>query len=390
MKMDVLMVIEGEIATTQLIERILEACGKYGLTYRKQYLSSLKVEDFRTYTIPFFVRCGDPLLEFWINRLRFAKHPYLYYIDDNFWRIGGDSQLARYYQHPTIRKSLEFAITNATAVLTNSNELALFLRRFSSQICELPTFFDFSLIDQVIPDETDEVRIGFAGSPSRMDDLEIVRPLIGPVLLKFPNVVFEFAGILPRDIKPSDRVRLFPYNNQYNEFIQFQAKRNWAIGLAPLIDNESNRCKTNNKYREYSACKIVGIYSDIPPYQSSVIHDVTGLLVKNTPESWFKAISELVASPDKRIKLMQRSNVDVQKRYCVERVSEVWARNIEIINNHLHTHPPRPLRKLLKGSRLSLRMMSLHMKVLLSYQEGGFPLILHRSIRRILRINKKQ
>lgn len=383
------MVIEGEIATTQLIERILEACGKYGLTYRKQYLSSLKVEDFHSHTIPLFVRCGDPSVAFWIDRLRLAKHPYLYYIDDNFWRIGGDSPLARYYQHPTIRKSLELAITNATAVLTNSNELALFLGRFSRYVCELPPFFYFSLIDQVIPDETDEVRIGFAGSSSRMDDLEIIRPLIEPVLLEFSNVVFEFAGILPRDIEPSDRVRFFPYTNQYNEFIQFQAKRNWAIGLAPLIDNESNRCKTNNKYREYSACKIVGIYSDIPPYQSSVIHGITGLLVKNTPESWFNAISELVASPEKRIELMRRSNDDVRKKYCVERVSEVWARNIEIINNHLYTHPPSPLQRAIKGCRISLRLTSLYIKVLLSYQEGGFPLILHRSIRRIIRINKK-
>ena len=86
MKMiDVLLVVEGEIATTQLIERILLACESYGLRYRKKLLSRLKIQDFSTDTIPLFVRCGDPVFERWVDLLLQARHPYIYYIDDNFW-----------------------------------------------------------------------------------------------------------------------------------------------------------------------------------------------------------------------------------------------------------------------------------------------------------------
>ena len=60
-----------------------------GVRYRKVYLASLTFKDFDRRTIPLFVRCGDPGLRLWIELLRRAHHPYLYYIDDNFWELPG-------------------------------------------------------------------------------------------------------------------------------------------------------------------------------------------------------------------------------------------------------------------------------------------------------------
>ena len=383
------MVIEGEIATTHLIERILLACEPYGLRYRKQLLSALKIQDFYPNTIPLFVRCGDPALEHWIDLLHRAKHPYLYYIDDNFWRIQGDSPLARYYQHPIIRHSLEFAVTHANSVLTNSDELALFLARFNKHVQVLPAFFDFSLIDGCVRQSSEEVRIGFAGSPSRVDDLEIIRPIIFPILNMFPGAVFEFAGVMPRGIERSDRVRFFEYMPSYSAFVRFQAERNWSIGLAPLVDNEANRCKTNNKYREYGACKISGIYSDMPPYNKSVTQGVTGMLVDNLTEAWIAAVNRLVANSPERNEIVERAYDDVRNKHCVERVSAVWANFIETVDRYNNSHPSIPLKavaKRAKFKKMRSKFDTLRMQVLAAHSMGGVPLVMRKSMTRIIKL----
>lgn len=387
-KFDLLMVIESEIATTHLIERILLACENYGVRYRKKLLSELRVRDFNSTTIPFFVRCCDPTLKRWISLLSRSKHPYIYYCDDNFWRIQGDSPLALYYQHPIIRGTLDFAVTHANSVLTNSDELAFFLAHFNKNIQILPAFFDFSLIDGCVKQKSEEIRIGFAGSPSRVDDLDIIRPAIIPILSMFPTVVFEFAGVMPHGIEQSERVRFFPHTPSYSAFIRFQAQRNWSIGLAPLRDNEANRCKTNNKYREYAACKIAGIYSDMQPYKGSVLQGGTGLLVDESMESWIAAINRLVANSSERNAICERAYDDVKMKHCVERVSVLWANHIENVDQYIRTYPSISLKVV--SRRLSFigirsRIDALCMQIQTAYRMGGVFMVMKKSLSRIIR-----
>jgi hypothetical protein len=387
MTIDILLIIEGEIATTQLIERMLSACKEYGIAYRKKLLSQLKIQDFLKNTIPLFVRCGDPSLKPWIELLTQANRPYIYYIDDNFWQIEGNSSLARYYQHPMVRDSLKSAISNAQSLLTHSLVLASFLGQYNHHVKTLPAFFDFSLIEQVTPETTTEIRIGFAGSTSRVDDLEIVRPLIDPLLLQFPNIVFEFAGILPHGIKPSDRVRFFPAIAEYKQFIKFQAERNWAIGLAPLIDNLANHSKTNNKYREYGACKIAGVYSNITPYAFSVKDQVTGFIVENTTSSWMAAICYLITNSSSRTQIGLNAYSDVRNNYCVNHVANLWAQSIYSVDQP--SYSSQSLESVARGIRLRIALATLRfffMKVIYTYREGGIFLVIRKISRRLFKI----
>ncbi len=385
-KIDILMVIEGEIATTHLIEHMLSACRPYGIFYRKKFLSALTTSDIRKTTIPLFVRSGDPSLRLWIDRLHSANHPYIYYIDDNFWKIEGESPIARYYQHPLIRHTLEAAVSGAYRVLTNSDLLADFLHRFNEKIEVLPSFFDFSLLKPTQSTSHGELRIGFAGSPSRANDLDIIKPIIQPILETYPQVVFEFIGASLTDFSPNDRIRNFPHNADYEGFIHFKQERQWSIGLAPLIDNYSNRCKTNNKYREYSACGIAGIYSDMPPYQRSIIDGETGLLVEHTPDAWFSAISRLISDQVLRDNIAATAHEDVFKKHNVERVATIWSEHF----NHVHRHMKRTKVNPFRINKLRsyvitrvLRLESLWVRTSTVYAEGGICLLARKLVNRI-------
>jgi glycosyltransferase involved in cell wall biosynthesis len=378
---NILVVIEAEIATTHLIEQVMNACRVHGVHHRTQFLDRLTASDIPPGTIPLFIRCGDPQVLSWTQALVDANRPYAYYIDDNFWRITGTTPLATYYRHPLVRASLQFAVTHALAVIASSTELARFVSRFNKNVAVLPTFFDFSIIEGVQPQSTDEIRIGFAGSPSRVDDLEIVTPAIAPILEKYPKAVFEFAGALPRGITPGPRIRFFEHTGDYNRYIRFQAERNWAIGLAPLQDHEASRSKTDNKFREYGACRIAGIYSNIPPYSDVVRDNVTGLLITNDGSSWLSALTSLLDFPDRRAALAQNAYHDGKSRYDVARVSEKWAQFFTRLAeaNSTSAKPLAPTNKQKIWRRL--QRIRLHMAVV--YSEGGALLVIKRIIARL-------
>ncbi|WP_023628849.1 glycosyltransferase family protein [Pseudomonas soli] len=370
---EVLVVIEGDIATTQLIEQILGAVRDQGIVYRKQYLSALKAEDIRQHTVPLFIRCGDPLMTLWIDCLRAARHPYLYYIDDNFWEITGSSPVAHYYRQPSVRSALEVAVVHAWQVLTNSEVLAAYLARFNTRMTVLPASFDFSLLGEQCPPCASEVRIGFAGSPSRVDDLDIIAPLVISTLDTFPDVAFEFAGALPPGLEESERVRFFEHVGNYEQFIHFKQSRGWAIGLAPLHDSVANRCKTNNKYREYSACNIPAIYTDIPPYQGSVVDGRTGLLVSNTLEAWREALERLIRDPELRHSIASAAHDDVLRLHAAEVVACAWGRVLREADAQVRRANPRALRvrSLNFVKRVSCFVQSILLRVRIVYSGGG-------------------
>lgn len=384
----ILIIIEAEIATTHLIEQIMRACASHGIQYRTQFLDRLRVYDITPETIPLFVRCGDPLALLWTQALVDASRPYAYYIDDNFWRIEGHTPLAAYYRHPLVRATLKFAVSHAQSVVTNSPELAQFLSRFNDRVAVLPTFFDFSLIGDVRPFATDEVRIGFAGSPSRIDDLELVARLVDPILERFPKAAFEFAGVLPRGVEIRERVRFFPHTNDYKSYIKFQAERNWAIGLAPLLDHEANRGKTDNKYREYGACRIAGIYSDIPPYSSVVKHSVTGILVENNSASWLEALVDLLSRQDLRLAIAGAAFKHVKARYDVTHVSYDWAEFFKRLASD-RAQNAKPLNQSsLDAKRFWRRLERIRLLIAVTYEEGGVSLVVRRSLRKLMNIRR--
>ncbi len=382
---DVLLIVEADIATTQLTEQLLSECAKFGVRYKKVYLSQLDEYVFSSSALPLFVRTADPVAMFWMESLKRSNIPYFFYIDDNFWLIGGETPLAKYYRHPIIRRSLKFAVENAHAVITNSAALKEFILPKNLNTVLLPAFFDFSLLPVRAIEPVSEYRIGFAGSPSRDADLDILKDVIPHFLAQRDEVVFEFIGCLPNWLEQGPRVRFFEHMNSYTDYIAFQVQRSWKIGLAPLDNKTSNKYKTNNKYREYSAFRCAGVYSVSESYVDSVVDGVTGLLVEaNTAECWVAAIERYLDDEPGRASIAEQAYNDVNSRFNIAVVATQWTALFQQGGRLLDNREILPVRVSSWGGFIK-KLSHYWLMIEISMYEGGFKLTLYRVLKKMLR-----
>ena len=149
-----------------------------------------------------------------------------------------------------------------------------------------------------------KVRIGFIASSSHSEGVWHIKKPVLAILEKYPNVEFYITHVYHNffdDAKLELKERIKP--------IPWIALKDWPkgvkdlgfdIGLAPLADNNFNRCKSNLRWMEYSLADMTTIASPVKPYLC-IKDGVDGLLVREQSE-WYNAMEKLILD-DKKLRL---------------------------------------------------------------------------------------
>jgi hypothetical protein len=130
------------------------------------------------------------------------------------------------------------------------------------------------------------------------------------------KLVQEIAG------RPDVHFAEFVYD--YDTFFRRFSRAGFDIGLAPLPDDEFHRSKSDNKFREYAASRIAGIYSDVPVYRECVAHGRTGLLVPPGPGAWASAMTRLIEDDELRTRMQIDGWTTAKARYGMDQTKELW------------------------------------------------------------------
>lgn len=140
------------------------------------------------------------------------------------------------------------------------------------------------------------ITIGWAGSSGHLRDVEGIIGIVAQVMQRHPHVDFALMadeGIyrLWATALPAGRIHYTPPGTlaAYLDFLQ-----TIDIGLAPLLDNPYNHCRSDVKFLEYASRGVVPVLSRITPYLDSVQPGETGFLYES-PQELGLVLTRLIA-----------------------------------------------------------------------------------------------
>lgn len=221
-------------------------------------------------------------------------------------------------------------IKDADAVTVSTERLKKHFQSYNRNINVIPNYIDPDIWNvegkRDIRDDG-RISIAFIGTPTHNHDLNIIVPAIKKILATYKDrVVFRFFGCITDELKALKGVE-FSYEliQDYRVFAKYIKEQKIDIALAPLVNNEFNRCKSNIKFLEYAICRLPGIYSRIHPYTESIRDGETGILCDYNTESWYAAIKRLIENENLRRSIADKAYQEVKNKYLLDRqVAEKW------------------------------------------------------------------
>lgn len=252
------------------------------------------------------------------KKLHNAGKYLVYIIDDDLLNIPPEISSAAYYGQKTVQGFIRAMIEMSDAILSPS---PLLLKKYAVD-GRKAVQIEEPAIDPVPykpHDPSKPVKIGFAGSIDRTGDIEhILKDALIQIKHEYAEQVqFEFFGAIPSFAKELD-ARCIPYCNSYEEYRKKLNSLEWDIGLAPMPDTPFHACKHYNKFIEYAAAGIVGVFSNVRPYLFAKRYIDAQCLADNTSSAWKKAIEELVDDGARREKLRRESIETVCRELRIE------------------------------------------------------------------------
>jgi glycosyltransferase involved in cell wall biosynthesis len=290
---------------------ILKARGDVFFTVKRE--KDALIQDVTSHDAVLFFRNWSPSALKLLHFARLSGKPVVYAVDDNFFELAssetGPMKEAELNAHSGY-------IANSDLVMVYSGLMAEKMRGLNENVRKMvPGGIDFSSFEGIKKRKSKKIRIVYATSRYKNDILSaIFLPALKRVLAEYPETVeMDLWGFKPRELEGISGVN-YAAKMDYNKYMKRLYSEGFDIGLAPLKDDLFHRSKTNTKFRDYGACGIAGIYSDVDVY-SDVEDGRTGLLVENSDSAWYGAMKRLIEDDDLRESIKSNAYGCVRKKY---------------------------------------------------------------------------
>lgn len=325
----VLAVLPGVIPSTTLcvIKPLLRLhrAGRIHTDLRPEYWVSRELVASADVVV--FCRNLEPMHSQALEWARRANKPTIYDLDDDLLDVPAELDVSHYHQDPGRRAQLEEYLRSASLVRVYSSHLAKKLKPVREQVAIVDGPIDWQLVPPRREAAARKSPLRIVYATSRQNDhlsslfADAIRDLVGA---RARDVELFLWGSRSNALAGSPAVHYIPYESSYDKFFKKFAAERFDIGLAPLPDSDFYLGKSNNKFREYAACGIAGVYSNVSVYSDCVTEGETGLLVRNERGAWFDAIRRLIEDDELRTGIQVRAHAYARARFGMEQFCEVW------------------------------------------------------------------
>jgi glycosyltransferase involved in cell wall biosynthesis len=273
-----------------------------------------------------FCRNTEPRYAYIMDILQNKNIPFIFDLDDNFFELPLNTDEGRYHRQSEHLEMVTNYIRRASLVRVYSDPLKHKAETLNQKVEKVFGPIDLNLIQPgKIEVNSNIVKLVYATSRIHDEISALFTPALKQILKEYAGrIECHFWGPFLHEFKGYRGVYNHTPIQNYNRFIELFSRSGYDIGLAPLPDDLFHRSKSNNKFREYGACRIAGIYSDMEVYSTCVKHGETGLLVSNKPEAWYQAIVKLIEDRDLREKIKRQAQEYVIFHYSQEQFERIW------------------------------------------------------------------
>lgn len=251
----------------------------------------------------------------------------IFEFDDAFDRIPKIHPGYKYYQQ--MKPNFLDYITHSDLVTVSTNTLKKYYNDLNENMVVLPNTINEKiwLNENVSKNEhSGKIRILFAGTIGHEPDLQVIEDVLLKILLEFSDSVqlLLWGNELPELQKLNNVEVVTNFKPDYADYAEILKQMQVDFALVPLAINDFNKAKSNIKWLEYSACKIPGIYTNIPAYRNSVKNNKTGIVVANEFHHWYNAIKLLITNPQKRAKMAENAYNEVTAKHTLQKNLHFW------------------------------------------------------------------
>jgi|GEM_PF-427217 len=215
--------------------------------------------------------------------------------------------------------------------LIEADEVWVSTETLRQHICQInpltyvvPNYIDDKLwikskTSEVKREQNDQVRLLYMGTQTHSADFELVRKVLKALKQEFSrSIEINLIGISPNTIREQWCNTITPphaVGSGYPSFVNWICNgATFDIGIAPLVDNEFNRCKSAIKYLDYSALGLATVASDLNGY-ALIRNGENGFRVKNTDKMWHEALRTLILDSALRSKIQLAAQHEIYEKY---------------------------------------------------------------------------
>lgn len=200
---------------------------------------------------------------------------------------------------------------NSALVICGNDYLAEWAHSAGAPWVEtIPTVIDLERYDAVGLPDRGRIVVGWCGSPSTAQYLEIVAPALR-ILAKEIALQLRVigAGVSYGGLDVDCR--------NWSESSEAREIQDFDIGIMPLRDSPWERGKCGYKLIQYMACGKPVIATSSGANEKIVVHGRTGYLVSSL-DDWVEALRALMVDSQKRWAMGMQGRDLVENNYCVQ------------------------------------------------------------------------
>jgi len=241
-------------------------------------------------------------------------------LDDLLTMVPEYNTFSRTY--PDMTERLKRALSMCDRLIVSTPELAGFMSDYCSDIHVVANALPESpWFDEDLPERIKRrrLRVGWVGAGQHGGDLE-----------KFSSVVertarevdWVFFGMCPDSLKASVS-ELHPMV-PFQDYPRRLRELDLDVGVAPLIDNPFNRCKSHIKLLEYGAAGIPAIASDLAPYRG------TPAALAGNEEEWVERILAYAREPSWAVRDGKQLREWVRNEHLMHHRKTLWLKALDL------------------------------------------------------------